>query len=44
MSAFGEHNGVYRYVTLYAIPDYLAQGWTVEAILGPYSAIMRAPL
>jgi hypothetical protein len=44
MIAPGSHDGVYRYVAHYAVPDYLAQGWTVEAMLGPYSVLMKAPI
>ena len=25
---------------LYAAPDYLAQGWSIAALLGPYSVLM----
>ena len=44
MIGFGQHDGIYRYVSFYLAPDYLAQGWTVEALLGAYSILMRAPL
>ncbi len=37
-------NGTYRYVTLYLVPEYLAQGWEIAALLGPYSVLMRCPV
>jgi len=36
-------DGLYRYVVLFLVEDYLAQGWTVAATLGPYSVLMKAP-
>ena len=40
----GEFDGLYRYVVLALVPDYLAQGWEISALLGPYSVLMRSPL
>ncbi len=40
----GPFDGVYRYVVLAMIEDYLAQGWEIAAVLGPYSVLMRAPI
>ncbi len=36
--------GIYRYVSLYLVPDYLAQGWEIMAIISSYSVLMRAPI
>ena len=44
MSDFGKFDGVFRFVTLYLVPDYLAQGWTVVFVTPGYSAMMKAPL
>ena len=34
----GRFDGVYRYVIMYLVPDYLAQGWEITDVLpGGYS-------
>ena len=44
MSDFGEFDGVFRFVTLYLVPDYLEQGLEVVFVTPGYSAFLRAPL
>ena len=45
MSApFGSLDGIYRYVSLYRLPLYLADGWTICHVEPGYSVLMRAPI
>lgn len=41
---FGAFDGVYRFVTLYDLPDWLAQGWTIVFVARLFSALVQAPL
>ncbi len=41
---FGAHDGIYRTVSLFALPAWLDQGWTIEFLTAPYSACVRAPI
>ena len=40
----GEHDGIYRYVSLYLLPEYYAQGWEIVYVEYGYSAMMKAPI
>ena len=40
----GEHDGIYRIVSLFRLPDYLAQGWVICHVEAGVSALLRAPI
>ena len=40
----GRFDGIFRFVSLYRLPDYMAQGWEIMFVEPGYSAFLRAPI